>query len=53
MRQGFLSTFTDDVKTKLLTVAEAKKRKADTDTQHRKQQKLLHAEKRRAVECAA
>ena len=43
----------DGMKTKLLTVAEAKKRKADTDTQHRKQQKLLQAEQRRARECAA
>ncbi|DBB13011.1 TPA: hypothetical protein ACH3X3_005750 [Trebouxia sp. C0006] len=53
LRQRFVSTFMDGVKTKLLTVAEAKKRKADTDTQHRKQQKLLQAEQRRAIECAA
>jgi len=37
----------------LLTVAEAKKRKADTDTQRRKQQKLMQAEQPKAMECAA
>ena len=53
LRQGFVSTGMGDLKTKLLTVAEAKKRKLDMDTHSRKQQKLLlQAEQPRAVVCA-
>jgi len=52
LRQGFVSTGMGDLKTKLLTVAEAKKRKADTDTQRRKQQKLLQAEQPKLIDCA-
>ena len=53
LRQGFVSTGMGDLKTKLLTVAKAKKRKADADTQRKKQQKLMQAEQPKAVECAA
>ncbi|DBA84382.1 TPA: hypothetical protein ACH3X2_006213 [Trebouxia sp. C0005] len=53
LRQGFVSTGMGDLNTKLLTVAEAKKRKADTDTQRKKQQKLMQAEQPKAVKCAA
>ena len=53
LRQGFVSTGMGDLKTKVLTVADAKKRKADLDTASRKQQKLLQAEQPRAIECAA
>jgi len=39
---------------KLLTIAEAKKRKADQDTHSKKQQKLLlQAEQPRAIQCAS
>jgi len=42
------------LKTKMLTVAEAKKRKAGKDTQSMKQQKLLlQAEPTLAIKCAA
>jgi len=44
LRQGFVSTGMGDLKTKLLTIDEAKKRKADADTQRRNQQKLMQAE---------
>lgn len=53
LRQGFVSTGMGDLKTKLLTVAEAKKRKADADTQRRKQQRLVQADQPVAIECAA
>jgi len=53
LRQGFVSTGMGDLKTKLLTIDEAKKRKADASTQRRKQQKLMQAEQPRAIECAA
>jgi hypothetical protein len=53
LRQGFVSTGMGDLKTKLLTVAKAKKRKADVDTQRKKQQKLMQAEQPKAIECAA
>ena len=54
LRQGFVSTGMGDLQNKLLTVAEAKKRKGDQDTHSRKQQKLLlQAEQPRAIECAA
>ena len=42
-----------DLQSKLLTVAEAKKRKADTILQSRKQQKLLQAEQPKTIECIA
>ncbi|KAL3134481.1 hypothetical protein ABBQ38_006335 [Trebouxia sp. C0009 RCD-2024] len=44
LRQGFVSTAMRDLQSKLLTVAEAKKRKADIELQSRKRQKLLQAE---------
>ncbi len=54
LRQGFVSTGMGDLQSKMLTVGEAKKRKADRDTRSRKQQKLLlQAEQPRAIECAA
>ena len=53
LRQGFVSTGMGDVQTKLLTVAEAKKRKADIVLQSRKQQRLLQAEQPKAIGCAA
>jgi len=53
LRQGFVSTGMGDLETKMLTIDEAKKRKADASTQRRKQQKLLQAEQPRAIECAA
>ena len=53
LRQGFVCTGMGDLQSKLLTVAEAKKRKADMDVQKRKQRKLLEAEQPLAIECAA
>ena len=53
LRQGFVSTGMGDLQTKMLTVAEAKRRKADMLLQSRKQQRLLQAEQPRAIECAA
>ena len=53
LRQGFVSTGMGDLQGKLLTVGEAKKRKAEVALQSRKQQKLLQAEQPRAIECAA
>ena len=53
LRQGFVSTGMGDLQTKLLTVAEAKKRKADIALRSRKQQRLLQAEQPRFVECIA
>ncbi|DBA74200.1 TPA: hypothetical protein ACH3X1_010994 [Trebouxia sp. C0004] len=53
LRQGFVSTGMGDLKTKLLTVAEAKKRKSDADTQRKKQQKLMQADQPEAIECTA
>jgi len=41
LRQGFVSTGMGDLQTKLLTVAEAKKRKASIESQSREQQRLL------------
>ena len=49
LRQGFVSTGVGDLKTKLLTVAEAKKRKSDADTQQKKQQKLMQADQPEAM----
>jgi len=54
LRQGFVSTGMGDLQTKMLTLAEAKKRKADTVSQGRKQQRLLlQAEQPKAIQCAA
>ena len=53
LRQGFVSTGMGDLQSKLLTVTEAKKRKAGIELQSRKQQKLLQAEQPRLIECAA
>ncbi|DBA82961.1 TPA: hypothetical protein ACH3X1_006740 [Trebouxia sp. C0004] len=53
LRQGFVSTGMGDLQSKLLTVAEAKKRKAEIGLQNRKQQKLLQAEQPRTTEGAA
>ena len=52
LRQGLVSTGIGDLQTKMLTLAEAKKRKADTVLQSRKQQKLLQAEQPKTIECA-
>ena len=43
LRQGFVSTGMGDLQNKLLTVAEAKKRKANIELHSRKQQRLLQA----------
>ncbi|DBA74982.1 TPA: hypothetical protein ACH3X1_010325 [Trebouxia sp. C0004] len=53
LRQAFVTTGMGDLQTKLLTVAEAKKRKADIVSQSRKQQRLLQTEQPRQMECAA
>ena len=53
LRQGFVSTGMGDLKTKMLTIEEAKKRKTDIDVQKRKQRKLLQAEQPKAIECSA
>ena len=53
LRQGFVSTGMGDLQSKLLTVAEAKKRKATIESQSRGQQKLLQAENLRTVESSA
>lgn len=53
LRQGFVSTGMGDLLDKTLTLAEAKKRKADTWSQSTKQQKLLPTEQPKAIECAA
>ena len=42
-----------DLQSKLLTVAEAKKRKADIVLQSKKQQRLLQAEHPKAIGCNA
>lgn len=53
LRQGFVSTGMGDLYQKLLTVDEAKKRKAEQACQARKRQKLLQAEQPKAIQCAA
>ena len=53
LRQGFLSTGMGNLQNKMLTLDEARKRKADMDTQARKQQKLLLQEQPREIECTA
>ena len=52
LRQGFVSTGMGDLQTKMLTLAEAKKRKADVVLQSRKHQRLMQAEQPR-LESAA
>ena len=52
LRQGFVSTGMGDLQSKLLTVAEAKKRKADADVYKRKQRNILEAEQPKTIECA-
>lgn len=51
LRQGVVSTGMGDLQGKLLTVAEAKKRKANIDLQSRMRQKLMQAEQPRTSEC--
>lgn len=46
-----MSTGMGDLQGKLLTVAEAKKRKANIDLQSRMRQKLMQAEQPRTSEC--
>ena len=53
MRQGFVSTGMGDLQSKLLSLDEAKKRKANIVSQSRKRQKLLHADQSKLIECAA
>ncbi|DBA82354.1 TPA: hypothetical protein ACH3X2_000611 [Trebouxia sp. C0005] len=53
LRQGFVSTGMGDLQQKLLTVDEAKKRKAEQVCQARKRQKLLQMEQPKTVLCAA
>ena len=53
VRQAFVTTGMRDLQTKLLTVAEAKKCKADMVLHSRKQQKLLQLEQPKLIECAA
>ena len=53
LRQAFVSTGMGDLQTKMLTVAEAKKRKADIVLQSRKQQRLLQVEQPKAIKCNA
>ena len=53
LRQGVVSTGMGDLQSQLLTVTEAKKRKADIVLQGRKQQKLLQAEQPRTTKCIA
>ena len=48
-----MSTGMGDLQSKLLTVAEARKRKANIESQSRGQQKLLQADKLRTVESSA
>jgi len=53
LRQAFVSTGMGDLQTKMLTLAEAKKRKADVVLKSRKQQRPLQAKQPRLIECAA
>ena len=50
LRQGFVSTGMGDLRGKLLTIEDAKKRKAEQVCQARKKQKLLQAEQPGAIE---
>ncbi|KAL3143134.1 hypothetical protein ABBQ38_003403 [Trebouxia sp. C0009 RCD-2024] len=47
--QAFVSTGMGDLQTKMLTLAEAKKRKGDMVLQSRKQQRLLQTEQHKAI----
>lgn len=53
MRQGFVSTGMGDLQSKLVTIAEAKKRQAGIESQSRKQQRLRQAQQLKTIECAA
>lgn len=53
LRQGFVSTGMGDLQHKMLTVDEARKRKAEQTCRARKQQKLLQAEQPKAIQCVA
>jgi len=53
LRQGFVSTGMGDLQTKMLTLTEVKKRKADIESHSRKQQRLLQAEQPKLIESAA
>lgn len=54
LRQGFVATGVGDLQKGLLTVDAAKKRKAEQHIyQAEKQQKLLQAERPKAIQCAA
>ena len=54
LRQGFVTTGMGDLQTKMLTLAEAKKRKADMVLQSKKkQQRVLQADQPRLIEGAA
>ncbi|DBA87753.1 TPA: hypothetical protein ACH3X1_004756 [Trebouxia sp. C0004] len=52
LRQGFMSTGMGDLQSVLLTVAEAKKRKANTESEQ-KAAKLLQTEELKTIECTA
>lgn len=51
--QAFVSTGMKDLQTKMLTLAQAKKRKGDMVLQSRKHQRLLQTEQHKAIKCAA
>ena len=53
LRQGFVSTGMQDLQNKLLTIDQAKRRKAEQACQSRKQLRLLQSEQPIAKECAA
>ncbi len=53
LRQAFVTTGMRNLQTKTLTLAEAKKRKANIVLQSRKQQRLVQAEQPKGLECAA
>lgn len=53
LRQGFVSTGMGDLRGKLLTLEEAKKRKAKHVYQARKREQLLQSEQPKAIQCAA
>ena len=53
LRQGFVSTGMGDLQKNMLTLTEAKKRKAHTVLQSKTLQRLLQAEQPRLIGCAA
>ncbi len=53
LRQGFVSTGMGDLRSQMLPIADAKKRKLEIATQARKQQRLLQAEYPLAIKCTA